>query len=76
MDGVSNALDKCPGFNDDLDLDNDLIPDNCDNFISIENPESTYDDQNMNNDLGYQIPLLTVVILLIVVLLTRKKYSG
>ena len=76
LDGVSNALDKCPGFNDDLDLDNDLIPDNCDNFISIENPESTYDDQNMNNDLGYQIPLLTLVILLIVVLLTRKKYSG
>ncbi|WP_396638431.1 gliding motility-associated C-terminal domain-containing protein [Maribacter sp. R77961] len=29
-DGVENSLDQCPGFDDNLDSDNDGIPDGCD----------------------------------------------
>lgn len=32
-DGVCNPQDQCPGFNDNIDTDNDGIPDGCDNCI-------------------------------------------
>ena len=33
QDGVTNHLDKCEGFNDNIDVDSDEIPDDCDNFL-------------------------------------------
>ena len=30
---ISDVLDQCPGFDDNLDVDNDSIPDNCDDVV-------------------------------------------
>jgi hypothetical protein len=72
LDGVEDYWDLCEGFDDRIDLDNDQIVDGCDESIEID-VKQTNDDQGMNNDLEYQIILLTVIILFIVSLLARKK---
>ena len=35
-DGVTNDLDECPGYDDNVDLDNDSIPDGCDDFVDSD----------------------------------------
>ena len=72
LDGVEDYWDLCEGFDDRIDLDNDQIIDGCDESIEID-VKQTNDDQGMNDDLQYQIILLTVIILFIVGLLARKK---
>lgn len=37
LDGVKDNLDKCKGFNDSIDTDNDSIPDGCDELIDSDN---------------------------------------
>ena len=36
-DGVINLYDECPGFDDNIDVDGDEIPDGCDDFIDSDN---------------------------------------
>lgn len=47
-DGVCNALDACPGFDDKIDNDNDGIPDACDPNVSI----SPYMEVGMVSQVG------------------------
>ncbi len=37
LDGVKDNLDKCNGYDDFVDLDNDSIPDGCDELIDSDN---------------------------------------
>jgi hypothetical protein len=37
LDGIKDNLDKCNGYNDSIDIDNDSIPDGCDNLIDSDN---------------------------------------
>lgn len=41
-DGVTNDLDLCDGFDDGIDLDNDGIPDGCDNIVDIDRDGVAY----------------------------------
>lgn len=75
LDGVGDASDKCEGFDDRIDVDNDLIPDNCDETIGFEEKQ-TSDAQNISADLEYNIPVISLITLVIIVLFARKKYSG
>ena len=75
LDGVGDASDRCEGFDDKIDVDNDLIPDSCDETIGFEE-EQTNDGQNISADLEYNIPAISLITLVIVVLFARKKYSG
>ena len=72
LDGVVDSLDQCEGFDDRIDADNDQIIDGCDESIGI-NVKQTNEDQDINNDLEYQILLLIVILLFIAGLLARKK---
>ena len=54
---------------------NDLIPDNCDETIGLEQKQ-TNDGQNISADLEYNIPAISIITLVIIVLFARKKYSG
>lgn len=72
LDGVVDSLDQCEGFDDRIDADNDQIIDGCDESIGI-NVKQTNEDQDMNNDLEYQILLLIVILLFIAGLLAREK---
>jgi hypothetical protein len=45
-DGVCNDVDKCPGFDDKIDSDEDGIPDGCDNCASVYNPEQRDGNKN------------------------------
>ncbi len=44
-DGVGNACDRCPGSNDNVDLDMDEVPDDCDNCPGLMNPRN-WDNNN------------------------------
>jgi len=46
-DGVGDACDLCPGFDDKIDLDGDKVPDGCDNCPKDYNPGQ--EDSNGNN---------------------------
>ena len=72
LDGVGDASDQCEGFDDRIDTDDDQIIDGCDESIEID-VKQTNDDKDINKDLEIQIILLTVIILLIVGWLARKK---
>ena len=72
LDGVVDSLDQCEGFDDRIDADNDQIIDGCDESIGI-NVKQTNEDQDMNNDLEFQILLLIIILLFIAGLLARKK---
>ena len=72
LDGVGDASDQCEGFDDRIDTDDDQIIDGCDESIEID-LKQTNDDKGINKDLEIQIILLTVIILLIVGWLARKK---
>ena len=72
LDGVGDASDQCEGFDDRIDTDDDQIIDGCDESIEID-VKQTNGDKDMNKDLEIQIILLTVIILLIVGWLARKK---
>ena len=75
LDGVGDASDQCEGFDDRIDVDNDLIPDNCDETIGLEQKQ-TNERQNISADLEYNIPAISIITLVIIVLFARKKYSG
>jgi hypothetical protein len=49
-DGVCDADDACPGFNDTLDADADLVPDDCDNCVDDPNPGQADCDDNDQGD--------------------------
>ena len=72
LDGVVDSLDQCEGFDDRIDADNDQIIDGCDESIGI-NVKQTNEDQDVNNELEYQILLLIIILLFIAGLLARKK---
>ena len=72
LDGVVDSLDQCEGFDDRIDADNDQIIDGCDESIGI-NVKQTNEDQDMNNELEYQILLLIIILLFIAGLLAREK---
>ncbi len=75
LDGVGDTSDQCEGFDDRIDVDNDLIPDNCDETIGLEQKQ-TNERQNISADLEYNIPAISIITLVIIVLFARKKYSG
>ena len=75
LDGVGDASDQCEGFDDRIDVDNDLIPDDCDETIGLEQKQ-TNERQNISADLEYNIPAISIITLVIIVLFARKKYSG
>jgi hypothetical protein len=75
LDGVGDASDQCEGFDDRIDVDNDLIPDSCDETIGFEE-EQTNDGQNLSANLEHNIPAISLITLVIIVLFARKKYSG
>ena len=41
-DGVTNDLDLCDGFDDGINLDNDGIPDGCDNIVHFDRDDVAY----------------------------------
>lgn len=41
-DGVTNDLDLCDGFDDGIDLDNDGIPDGCENIVDFDRDGVAY----------------------------------
>lgn len=45
-DGITDLQDLCSDFDDNIDVDNDLIPDGCDDFIDSDN-----DGVSDNNDI-------------------------
>ena len=45
-DGVCNAVDRCPGFDDNVDVDGDGVPDDCDNCRTHANA----DQNDCDND--------------------------
>ena len=45
LDGINDGEDKCPGGNDSIDTDFDLIPDYCDDSINSGN-ESNIEEEN------------------------------
>ncbi|RZD39143.1 MAG: hypothetical protein CXT71_05265 [Methanobacteriota archaeon] len=47
-DGVDDADDLCPGYNDDIDIDNDGIPDGCDPFLDRDNDGVSDEDDQCN----------------------------
>ncbi len=54
-DGVEDAQDQCPGFDDNLDLDSDGIPDGCDNDNDNDGVPDNIDacpgsDDSLDND--------------------------
>ena len=48
-DGISDAEDACPSFNDAIDLDFDSIPDGCDDLIDGDNDGISDVDDRCNN---------------------------
>jgi hypothetical protein len=44
-DGVINRFDECQGFDDNIDLDSDEIPDGCDDFIDSDG-DGVIDDED------------------------------
>lgn len=51
-DGYCDPIDICPGFDDDIDLDQDGIPDGCDEIVACETvgqPCNDYNDCTIND---------------------------
>ncbi|APG64217.1 hypothetical protein LPB136_02025 [Tenacibaculum todarodis] len=58
-DGVPNVTDKCDGFNDNLDFDNDTVPDGCDDdadndgILDVNEQQNAACEKDLSLNLNY-----------------------
>ena len=64
-DGVSDADDVCPGFDDAIDVDEDGIPDGCDSPLDI-------DDDGGEDDGFLPAPSLVVSVAAVAIIALRR----
>jgi len=55
-DGNGDPCDLCPGFDDNMDEDSDIVPDGCDNCLSIQNPNQEDEDDDGRGDICDNCP--------------------